>query len=63
MPSNIVLVTGVGGELGGKLLARLGNNLEFERVIGVDTTPPRKAGGDRNRSNGKRSNVHRCAEH
>ncbi|RZQ64305.1 NAD-dependent epimerase/dehydratase family protein [Amycolatopsis suaedae] len=43
MPSNVVLVTGVGGELGGKLLARLGNNPEFERVIGVDTTPPAKA--------------------
>jgi len=43
MPSNIVLVTGVGGELGGKLLARLGNNPEFERVIGVDTTPPCKS--------------------
>jgi UDP-glucose 4-epimerase len=43
MPSNIVLVTGVGGELGGKLLARLGNNPDFERVIGVDMTPPRKA--------------------
>ncbi|MGH3518470.1 MAG: NAD-dependent epimerase/dehydratase family protein [Haloechinothrix sp.] len=42
MPSNIVLVTGVGGELGGKLLARLGNNPEFERVIGVDTKPPPK---------------------
>ncbi|WP_020668602.1 NAD-dependent epimerase/dehydratase family protein [Amycolatopsis nigrescens] len=42
MPSNIVLVTGVGGELGGRLLARLGNNPEFERVIGVDTTPPAK---------------------
>ncbi|MQA60813.1 MAG: NAD-dependent epimerase/dehydratase family protein [Actinophytocola sp.] len=42
MPSNIVLVTGVGGELGGKLLARLGNNPEFERVIGVDTSPPPK---------------------
>lgn len=42
MSSNIVLVTGVGGELGGKLLARLGNNPEFERVIGVDTSPPPK---------------------
>jgi UDP-glucose 4-epimerase len=42
MPSNIVLVTGVGGELGGKLLARLGNNPDFERVIGVDTSPPSK---------------------
>lgn len=42
MPSNIVLVTGVSGELGGKLLARLGNNPDFERVIGVDTSPPPK---------------------
>jgi UDP-glucose 4-epimerase len=43
MPSNIVLVTGVGGELGGRLLARLGNNPDFERVIGVDTSPPPRA--------------------
>ncbi|GAB3508358.1 NAD-dependent epimerase/dehydratase family protein [Amycolatopsis cihanbeyliensis] len=43
MPSNIVLVTGVGGELGGRLLARLGNNPDLERVIGVDTTPPRRS--------------------
>lgn len=40
MPSNVVLVTGVGGELGGRLLARLGNNPEFGRVLGVDSTPP-----------------------
>lgn len=40
MPSNIVLVTGVGSDLGGRLLARLGNDSRFERVIGVDTTPP-----------------------
>lgn len=40
MPSNIVLVTGVGSELGGRLLARLGNDSRLERVIGVDTTPP-----------------------
>lgn len=40
MPSRVVLVTGVGGELGGRLLARLGTNPEFERVLGVDTTPP-----------------------
>ncbi|SNR40237.1 UDP-glucose 4-epimerase [Haloechinothrix alba] len=40
MPSNVVLVTGVGGELGGKLLARLGSNEQLERVIGVDTVPP-----------------------
>jgi UDP-glucose 4-epimerase len=39
MPSNIVLVTGVGSELGGRLLARLGNDSRLERVIGVDTTP------------------------
>jgi UDP-glucose 4-epimerase len=43
MPSNIVLVTGVAGDLGGKLLARLGNNPGFERVIGVDTAPPAKS--------------------
>ncbi|TVT46879.1 NAD-dependent epimerase/dehydratase family protein [Amycolatopsis rhizosphaerae] len=42
MPSTVVLVTGVGGDLGGRLLARLGNNPEFERVIGVDTAPPPK---------------------
>jgi UDP-glucose 4-epimerase len=42
MPSNVVLVTGVGGELGGKLLARLGNDPRLERVIGVDTMPPKK---------------------
>ncbi|GAB3009218.1 UDP-glucose 4-epimerase [Amycolatopsis acidiphila] len=42
MPSNVVLVTGVGGELGGRLLARLGTNPEFDRVLGVDTTPPGK---------------------
>ncbi|MFI5605812.1 NAD-dependent epimerase/dehydratase family protein [Amycolatopsis sp. NPDC051903] len=42
MPSNIVLVTGVAGDLGGKLLARLGTNSAFERVIGVDTAPPDK---------------------
>jgi UDP-glucose 4-epimerase len=42
MPSNVVLVTGVGTELGGRLLARLGSNSEFDRVLGVDTTPPGK---------------------
>jgi len=42
MPSKVVLVTGVGGELGGQLLAKLGANPEFDRVIGVDTLPPRK---------------------
>ncbi|HKS48375.1 MAG TPA: NAD-dependent epimerase/dehydratase family protein [Amycolatopsis sp.] len=42
MPSKVVLVTGVGGELGGRLLARLGTDIELDRVIGVDTTAPRK---------------------
>lgn len=42
MPSTVVLVTGVGGELGGRLLARLGNHPGFDRVIGVDTAPPGK---------------------
>ncbi|MBK1784205.1 NAD-dependent epimerase/dehydratase family protein [Prauserella cavernicola] len=40
MPPNIVLVTGVAGELGGRLLTRLGNNPDLERVIGVDTSAP-----------------------
>jgi UDP-glucose 4-epimerase len=42
MPSKVVLVTGVASELGGRLLARLGTNLELDRVIGVDTGPPPK---------------------
>ncbi|MGW7535910.1 NAD-dependent epimerase/dehydratase family protein [Amycolatopsis sp. NPDC054798] len=42
MASNIVLVTGVAGDLGGKLLARLGAHPDLERVIGVDTAPPAK---------------------
>ncbi|GAA4659020.1 hypothetical protein GCM10023214_58250 [Amycolatopsis dongchuanensis] len=41
MPSEVVLVTGVGGELGSRLLARLGASPAFARVLGVDTTPPR----------------------
>ncbi|GAB3586379.1 NAD-dependent epimerase/dehydratase family protein [Amycolatopsis endophytica] len=40
MASTVVLVTGVGGELGGRLLVRLGNHPDLERVIGVDTAPP-----------------------
>jgi len=40
MTSRVVLVTGVGGEFGSRLLSRLGNNPLFERVVGVDTTPP-----------------------
>ncbi|MEU6641154.1 NAD-dependent epimerase/dehydratase family protein [Saccharomonospora sp. NPDC046836] len=41
MPPTVVLVTGVAGELGSRLLTRLGNNPDLERVIGVDTSPPR----------------------
>ncbi|WP_298176644.1 NAD-dependent epimerase/dehydratase family protein [Saccharomonospora sp.] len=40
MPSNIVLVTGVSGELGGRLLSRLGACPGFDRIVGVDTSPP-----------------------
>ncbi|SFQ40954.1 UDP-glucose 4-epimerase [Amycolatopsis arida] len=40
MPSKVVLVTGVSGELGGRLLTRLGNNERIDRVIGVDTSAP-----------------------
>ncbi|MQA08309.1 MAG: NAD-dependent epimerase/dehydratase family protein [Pseudonocardiaceae bacterium] len=40
MASNVVLVTGVGGHLGGRLVARLANNPNIERVIGVDTVAP-----------------------
>ncbi|MDV6012624.1 NAD-dependent epimerase/dehydratase family protein [Haloechinothrix sp. LS1_15] len=47
MPSSVVLVTGVGGELGGKLLARLGNSDRLERVIGVDTVSPSRPAVDR----------------
>ncbi|EIE97284.1 NAD-dependent epimerase/dehydratase family protein [Saccharomonospora glauca] len=43
MPSNVVLVTGVSGELGGRLLARLGARPDLERVVGVDTAPPSAA--------------------
>ncbi len=36
MPSNIVLVTGVSGELGGRLLSRLGACPGLDRIVGVD---------------------------
>jgi UDP-glucose 4-epimerase len=40
MTPNVVLVTGVGGYLGGNVAARLAANPGIERVIGVDTVPP-----------------------
>jgi UDP-glucose 4-epimerase len=43
MTPNVVLVTGVGGYLGGNVAARLAANPGIERVIGVDTTPPADA--------------------
>jgi UDP-glucose 4-epimerase len=42
MTPNVVLVTGVGGYLGGNLAARLAANPDIERVLGVDTAPPAK---------------------
>jgi UDP-glucose 4-epimerase len=43
MTPNVVLVTGVGGYLGGNVAARLAANPNIERIIGVDTVPPPKA--------------------
>ncbi|OQO90952.1 NAD-dependent epimerase/dehydratase family protein [Saccharomonospora piscinae] len=40
MRPKVVLVTGVSGELGGRLLSRLGARSDLERVVGVDTSPP-----------------------
>lgn len=40
MTPSVVLVTGVGGYLGGNVAARLAANPDIERVIGVDTAPP-----------------------
>lgn len=45
MTPNVVLVTGVGGYLGGNVAARLAANADIERVIGVDTVPPPKGIG------------------
>lgn len=42
MTPKIVLVTGVGGYLGGNLAARLAANPDIERVLGIDTTAPPK---------------------
>ncbi|MEU6127606.1 NAD-dependent epimerase/dehydratase family protein [Saccharopolyspora sp. NPDC047091] len=41
MVPNVVLVTGVSSFLGGHLAARLAANPDIERVLGVDTAPPR----------------------
>jgi UDP-glucose 4-epimerase len=40
MAPSVVLVTGVAGQLGGGLAARLAADPSIDRVLGVDTTPP-----------------------
>ena len=40
MPPSVVLVTGVSRFLGGHLAARLAQNPDIDRVLGVDTVPP-----------------------
>ncbi|SDD42934.1 NAD-dependent epimerase/dehydratase family protein [Actinokineospora iranica] len=42
MTPKVVLVTGVGGYLGGNLAARLAANPDIDRVLGVDTTAPHR---------------------
>ena len=39
---NVVLITGVGRYLGARLAARLSDDPAIERIIGVDTVPPRQ---------------------
>jgi UDP-glucose 4-epimerase len=40
MAPNVVLVTGVADQLGGRLAAQLADDPGIERVLGVDTSPP-----------------------
>ncbi|TCP53096.1 UDP-glucose 4-epimerase [Tamaricihabitans halophyticus] len=40
MAAKVVLVTGVGGQLAGSLVARLATDPDIERIIGVDTVAP-----------------------
>ncbi|MFC4853073.1 NAD-dependent epimerase/dehydratase family protein [Actinophytocola glycyrrhizae] len=40
MAPQVVLVTGVADQLGGRLAARLAEDPDIERVLGVDTAPP-----------------------
>src|ERR1700742_5194633 len=40
MAPNVVLVTGIADQLGGRLAHRLAENPEIERVLGVDTERP-----------------------
>ncbi len=40
MAPNVVLVTGVSDQLGGRLAARLAASPDIDRVLGVDTRPP-----------------------
>jgi UDP-glucose 4-epimerase len=40
--ASVVLITGVGRYLGGRLAARLSQDASIERIIAVDTEPPRR---------------------
>jgi UDP-glucose 4-epimerase len=47
MAPNVVLVTGVADQFGGRLAARLADDPSIERVLGVDTAPPSSSMGGR----------------